>query len=375
MPALSRLHALREHVRLRAEDRPGIYRMLAGDGAVLYVGKSVRVRTRVLSYFTASEGEKAEFLMREAYSVEWEYVPNEFAALLAEMRSIQRYRPRYNVQHKREPRFCFVKLTGGLAPRLAVVTRVGTEEATYFGPFPGTRHVEEAMHELGRVLGIRDCPASTPVFFADQLEIFAGSGVNRAPRCLRGELGSCLAPCAGRPAAAEYGARVRLARRWLEGRGDGPLALLRASMADAAARLDFEYAARLRDRMEILTDFRKRLAAWRGEVDGLTFLYRVPGFRGADRLYLVRRGRVREELAYPKGSRTRARAAEHVREVFEGREPAPRGLDGNDAAEILFVANWFRTRPRELKRTRSPQEWLERTPGRAAGRARRPRSR
>ena len=117
MAPFSHLPALRAHVRLRAEDRPGIYRMLGADGAVIYVGKSVRVRARVLSYFNAPEGDKAELLMREARAVEWEYVPNEFAALLGEMRLIQRHRPRWNVQHKRRPHFCFVKLSGGPAPR------------------------------------------------------------------------------------------------------------------------------------------------------------------------------------------------------------------------------------------------------------------
>jgi len=350
-------HALKERVRLQAEDRPGIYRMLDENGSVLYVGKSVRVRSRVLSYFQATDGKKAQRLMRETRSLEWEYTPNEFAALLDEMRLIQRHQPRYNVQHRRAPRFCFVKLTHELAPRLAIVSRPGSENATYFGPFPGVRHVQEAVLELARVLGIRDCPSSTPVFYSDQLEIFAGP--RGGPRCLRGELGSCLAPCAGKPSASQYASRVREARRWLEGRGDGPLDLLRKWMAEAVARLDFEYAARLRDRVRLLDDFKTRLAAWRGEVETLTFLYRVPGFRGADRLYLIRRGRVRAALAYPKGTRARAAAGERVRKIFERREPTPHRLDGRDASEILFVANWFRTHPRELRRTHAPKDWLE----------------
>jgi excinuclease ABC subunit C len=163
----------------------------------------------------------------------------------------------------------------------------------------------------------------------------------------------------GRPAAAAYGERVRAARRFLEGRGQGPLDLLRERIADAAAKLDFEYAAALRDRAERLGEFRDRLAAWRGEVDGLTFLYRVPGFHGADRLYLIRRGRVREELEYPKGARARAAATERVEDVFQSRDPAPRMMEGHDAAEILFVASWFRAHPREIRRTRTPKQWLE----------------
>jgi excinuclease ABC subunit C len=353
---VSFLPALREHVRAQAEDRPGVYRMLDGNGDVLYVGKSVRVRGRVLSYFNAAEGEKPELLMREARAVEWEYVPNEFEALLKEMRLIQRHRPRYNVQHKRRPSYGFVKLTREPAPRLAAVTRVTADDAIYFGPYPSVRHIADTVTELCRALGIRDCPSSTPVFFADQLEIFAGG---RTPRCMRGDLGTCLAPCAGLPDAATYRERVREAHRFLEGRGEAPIERLRERMVDAARRQDFEYAALLRDRMSRLVDFKDRLGAWRGELDALSFVYRVPGFRGEDRLYLVRRGRVREEAAYPKTAAARAAVAPLVEDVFRRREPTPRALEREEAAEILFVAAWFRARPRELKRTKNPKEWLE----------------
>ena len=98
--APSLLPTLREQVRARAENRPGVYRFRGPARELLYVGKSVRVRSRLLSYFTAPRGDKAWNLVRDAAAVEWDYVPNEFGALLAEMRLIQRHRPRYNVEHK-----------------------------------------------------------------------------------------------------------------------------------------------------------------------------------------------------------------------------------------------------------------------------------
>ncbi len=73
--------ALREYVRARAENRPGVYRMLGADGRPLYVGKSVRVRTRLLSYFRAAPCDKAASLIRETGRIRWEYVPSEFHAL------------------------------------------------------------------------------------------------------------------------------------------------------------------------------------------------------------------------------------------------------------------------------------------------------
>jgi len=126
-------------------------------------------------------------------------------------------------------------------------------------------------------------------------------------------------------------------------------------MAEAVSRLDFEYAGILRDRVLLLQDFRDRM----GELEGLTFLYRVPGFRGEDRLYLIRRGRVREEFECPRGTQARTWATECVAEIVGRPEPLRRRLDSAEAAEILFVASWFRARPRELGRTRAPGVWLE----------------
>ena len=347
--------SLREHVRARAENRPGVYRMHGEADEVLYVGKSVRVRSRLLSYFRAPPGEKPGELIREARRVSWDYVPDEFGALVREMRLIQRHRPKYNVQHKRKRAYAFVKVTREPAPRVLPVTRVADDGAAYYGPFPRVGHVAHTIRDLGHVLGLRDCPGSTPIFFGDQLEIFGGG---RAPRCLRADLGSCMAPCCGRVDAGGYAARVREARRFLEGRGHAPLRRLSADMEAAAGRMDFEYAALLRDRLERLRRFQEELTGFRGEVATLSFVYRSPGFGGADRLHLVREGRLRETVPLPRSAEARAHAAERIRTVFGEVEAGPGGLSAHEAAEILLVARWFRLRPGELRRTTPPDEWL-----------------
>lgn len=347
--------ALRAYVRAHAENRPGVYRMYGPGDELLYVGKSIRVRSRLLSYFRAPKGEKAWELIREAARIEWDDIPNEFSALVQEMKLIQRCRPRYNVRHKRKRIYAFVKVTREPAPRILPVTRVAEDNATYYGPFPRVRALSHTVRELGHVLGLRDCPGSTPMFFDDQLEMF---GAGRAPRCLRADLRTCLAPCCGRPTAGEYGAAVETARRFLEGRAEKPLRELADRMREASGRMDFEYAALLRDRLERLRSFRDQLVAFRGRVEDLSFVYRVPGFRGDDRLYLIRKGRIRRDLPHPKGARARARAADAVEEVFSDADPGPAGLAPDDAAEILLVAQWFRLHPEERRRTTPADRWL-----------------
>lgn len=353
----SRLRTLREQVAACAENRPGVYHMLDPHGSVLYVGKSVRVRARLLSYFRADRGEKAAELLSSTHAIRWDYVPNEFAALVRELRLIQQSRPRYNVEHNHPRPYAFIKLTAEPAPRLTPVTRVVEDDALYYGPFPSMLRVREALRELAKELGLRDCPGATPMHFADQTDLFA---LERQPLCFRADLGTCLAPCAGRCSQAQYLARVAAAVRFLDGTCDAPLDAVRRRMADAARRLDFEYAALLRDRQHRLAALRSELVAFRGAAESLSCVYPLPGFAGDHRLYLIRRGRVRDELPAPRSAAQRRTAAERVRELFTRAEPGPAALDAAEVAEILLVARWFRRRPRERRRAVSPEVWLAR---------------
>lgn len=346
---------LREHVRSGAENRPGVYRWLGSGGRILYVGKSVRVRSRLLSYFRKEEGKTAR-LVAEAEAVSWDYTPNEFAALFREMRLIRVWQPEYNVQHKRDRRYGFIKVTREPAPRLIPVTRTHRDGARYYGPFGQTAWLARAVHDLSLATGLRDCNGDTPIHFGDQLEMFSGG---RTPRCIRVETGTCPGPCAGRCTSAEYDRGVRLARAFLEARSRAPLDQLERSIGEAAARLRFEYAATMRDRMETLEKLWNHLSGFRGRIDHLNLVYPVSGFGGEDRIYLIRRGRLHGELPWPKSDEARLQANSVVEEAFR---PAPADRDGaleaDAAAEVLMTVAWFNKRPRERKRAVAPDRWL-----------------
>ncbi len=342
---------LRNHVRASAENRPGIYRMLGPGGVLLYVGKSLRVRGRLLSYFRCKPGEKGEELIRHTHAIEWTYMPSEFAATLEEMRTIQRFRPPFNVEHKRDRAFCFVKITREAAPRLLVVRSVQDDAARYYGPFRGAPRVRAVMKDVTDLLSLRDCARGTPMRFADQTELFA---VQRQPLCVRPELDRCLAPCASGCTSAEYRERVQLAAEFLDGDTDGPLRVLDGRMRAAAARLQFEYAAELRDRSRRLAEARHELVSLRGLIDSLTFLYAVPGHDGDDRLYVIRRGRVHEEHRMPVTGTEWSALRERAARLF--RRSGPGALRPIEAAEVLLLARWFRRKPEELARTFAPDE-------------------
>jgi len=347
-PNLSRL---REQVRGEARNLPGTYRMLAEGGEILYVGKSKQVRTRLLSYFRAREGEKARRIVQEAHSLAWDYEPSEFAALLRELEQIKRYRPRYNVRHKRDGSYSFLKLTAGAAPKLLVVRHVADDQATYYGPFRGGRRIGDAVRELNDVLGLRDCALSMPMHFADQPDLFA---LDRAPRCHRYEVHLCAGPCAGLCTEHEYLRRVDLARAFLAGDADEPLRWLGERMERAAERWEFEYAAALRDRIRRLEMLRDEFSRLQEVLDGLSFAYSVRGHDGEDRVYLIRRGTVRAEAPAPRTAAERRRLDRLASEIYSAPEATGALVPKHQVDEILLLAQWFRAHPEELENTTAP---------------------
>lgn len=375
----AQLGVMHDDVCARAENRPGVYRMLTTGGEVVYVGKSKRLRTRLLSYFRcAFPEEKGARILREADSIEWDYTPSEFAALLEELRQIKRLRPRFNVAMKRDGRnFCFLKLTRGPAPKFLVVRGPSHDDASvYYGPFQGAQRVADAVRELTDVLGLRDCANDQAMHFADQPELF--NIFPRTPGCIRFEVKKCLGPCVGGCTAHQYSERVKLARAFLDGTDDGPIELLRSEMERASERLEFERAASLRDKLLRLESLKEQFYRLRFAVETLSFVYPVPGHDGADRLYLIRRGRVRAEMDIPQCTADQSRLTSLIEQVFSTVERDTSQIPTHEIDELLLLSSWFRRFPTELKRTRAPSPGLPsalRRLGRTAARSgREPRS-
>lgn len=348
----AQLGAMRAHVRDEALDRPGVYQMIAPDGEIVYVGKSKQLRSRLLSYFRAEFPEdKGARILREAERIEWEYVPSEFSALLTELRLIKRFRPRFNVAMKRDGRnYCFIKITKAPAPKLVVVRGPGTDDsATYYGPFLGAMGVSEALRELNDVLGLRDCAADQRMHFADQPELF--DAFPRTPGCIRFEVKKCLGPCVGGCTVQQYDERLFLARAFLDGVDDGPIERLHEEMTQASARLEYERAASLRDKMRRLEALRGQFARLRFAVENLSFVYTVPGYEGADRVYLIRRGLVRAETGVPTTADEAANLMHLIDDVFTPVERPTGQIPTHEIDELLLLSSWFRRFPEELHRT------------------------
>jgi excinuclease ABC subunit C len=344
---------MRDLVKKTAKNRPGVYRMLSSTGEVVYVGKSKSVRSRLLSYFRcAYPEEKGARILREAETIDWEYTPSEFAALLKELRLIKTFRPRLNVAMKRDAlHYSFIKLTKGGAPKLMVVRGASADDASvYYGPFVGAQRLEDALRELSDVLMLRDCRSDMKMHFSDQQELF--QLLPRTPGCIRHEIGRCLGPCVGGCSVGEYESRVALARSFLDGSNDGPIEMLKSRMDEASENLQFERAASFRDKLHRLEVLREQFGRLRFAVEKLSFVYTVKGYEGEDRVYVVKRGVVRAELDKPRTSWQREKLKRLTEEMFSIREPTSTTVPTHEIDELLLLSSWFRRFPDEMERTR-----------------------
>jgi excinuclease ABC subunit C len=350
------LDQLLRRVRASAENRPAVYQMFDATGRVVYVGKAKRLRTRLLCYFRARyPDDKAARILYAAHEIRWEYVPSEFAAYLGELRQIRRLRPYFNHKGNRTRRSVLIKVAGGAAPRVYGGGAIVRDDVRCYGPFQSMARMLEAVRTLNDLLGLRDCPATTPVIFAEQGDLFQQP---RQAGCMRHELGFCSGPCAGLVSQREYQRRVDTAIAFLEGRTIEPIGRVVAAMQAAAANAQFEIAVRWREKFEQLEWLLAATSRARSAIDLLTFVYRDPGDFGDERVYVLKRGVVRASYSYPatpiEHEAFRAVVAEESRQPARSAGPLP--LDAVD--EVLLMMSWFRTHPDALRRTTPYEQWM-----------------
>ena len=224
---------------------PGVYQFVDGKGAVLYVGKAANLKKRVASYFHRTRHSPRIRLMLNAMrDVEVTVVASEHAALLLENNLIKELRPRYNILFRDDKTYPRLRMTAHAYPRLMYARGEATDGGASFGPFPDGGAVRETINILQRVFRLRTCADSA----------FA----NRARPCLLHGIGRCSAPCVNAVSPQQYAADVRGAKTLLAGDSRGVETELRARMADAAAQLEFEKAAALRDRLRALSVMRAK---------------------------------------------------------------------------------------------------------------------
>jgi excinuclease ABC subunit C len=219
--------------------KPGVYRMLAADDTILYVGKARHLKNRVSSYFHGrAHADRTQAMVAQVARVEVTVTASETEALLLEFNLIKQHRPRYNVLLKDDKSFPYIHLTAHEFPRLAYYRGAGKVPGRFFGPYPNSVAARETLLLLQKLFRLRPCEDT---FFA-----------NRSRPCLQYQIGRCSAPCVGLVAPDAYARDIADAVQVLQGRNTELISELGRRMESAAERLEYEAAARFRDQIAML---------------------------------------------------------------------------------------------------------------------------
>ena len=238
VPSMTKEHLAERLAAL--EPAPGVYLMKDAQGNVIYVGKAASLRARVRSYFGSRSGMDAKTRELVEHIADFEVIrtDTETEALILENELIKRYRPRYNILLRDDKTYPFIRITNEPYPRVIATRRLVQDGSRYFGPYPSAGAVHRTLELLKRLFPYRAC----------DIEITG----NASRPCLYYHIGRCAGPCIGAVSQQEYQQIIEHVVCFLEGKGDDLLPALRAQMEEAAERLDFEQAARLRDEIRAI---------------------------------------------------------------------------------------------------------------------------
>lgn len=265
-------------------DKPGVYIMKNSLGEVIYVGKAKVLKNRVRQYFQNSKNhsEKVRAMVKNIAEFEYIVTDSEMEALILECNLIKKYSPRYNIALKDDKFYPFIKITTNEDfPRVYVTRNFAKDGNRYFGPYTNGTAVYEVMGLIKKLFPLRTCKKA----------IVEGGEPTRA--CLNYHINLCKAPCAGYISKAEYWEMIDEIINILNGTDTSIIKKLKLEMEKAAEELEFEKAAKIRDRIlaiELISEKQKMFTAKEGDEDFID-LY-TDEKDGCAQVFFVREGKV-----------------------------------------------------------------------------------
>ena len=221
---------------------PGVYIMKNKDKKIIYIGKAKALKNRVSSYFGSHSNHSLKVIRMVENVDDFDYIlcDTEFEALVLECSLIKQHMPKYNILLKDDKGYNYIKITKEEFPRISECKQMDDDNATYIGPFISNFSVKNAVEETLKIFKLPTCNKKFPRDY------------NKSRPCLNGFMGNCCALCNGRISKEEYIASVEDAVAFLKGGSAAAVREMTAKMQEYSENLEFEKAAKLRDRIKAI---------------------------------------------------------------------------------------------------------------------------
>lgn len=227
---------------------PGVYIMKNKDKKIIYIGKAKKLKNRVSSYFGSHANHSLKVIRMVENVDDFDYilVNTEFEALVLECSLIKQHMPKYNILLKDDKGYNYIKITKGDFPMISECKRIDDDGATYIGPYISNFSVKQAVEETLKIFKLPRCSKRFPQDYG------------KSRPCLNGFMGLCSAPCAAKITQAEYLENVNGAVAFLKGGSQSAIREMTAQMNEFSENLQFEEAAKLRDRIRAVKNLDER---------------------------------------------------------------------------------------------------------------------
>ncbi|HET7034570.1 MAG TPA: exonuclease domain-containing protein [Thermomicrobiaceae bacterium] len=312
---------------------PGVYVMRDARDRVIYVGKAKDLRNRVASYYSQPLGytRKMDGLLESIARIETVETGSELMALLVESQLIRRYQPQYNRQLRNSESYPYIKIDiSNPWPRVALTRQRANDGAVYLGPFRVASAAKTTVDLIHDVFPLRSCTRS-----------FRTARSYGSP-CLELALGRCPGPCVGSADREEYRATVHRVVAFLHGAQDEAIERLHQELAHAADTLDFEKAARLRDRMRRVQQLvLSQQVLDEAAAQGTVLIVTPSPAAGSRELLLVYQGRLWAQLRLCRAD-SDDEAAGRLARSWRRAENAVATVDHDSLDEVHILTRWLR---------------------------------
>lgn len=228
--------------------QPGVYIMKNKDKKIIYIGKAKKLKNRVSSYFGSHTNHSLKVIRMAENVDDFDYIlcDSEFEALVLECSLIKQHQPKYNILLKDDKGYNYIKITKGDFPRIRECKQMLDDGATYIGPYTSNFSVKQAVDETLKIFKLPRCNKQFPRDYG------------KSRPCLNGFMGLCTSPCAGRISQSEYADNVKDAIAFLKGGSVKTVREMQAQMEIFSENLQFEEAAKLRDRIKSIKNLEEK---------------------------------------------------------------------------------------------------------------------